>query len=398
MSNIDTSRIATLHARFPTIEALREHARRHAPRFAFEYADGGAGNDAGITRNRRAFDSLEMLPRYGMCDTTSTTVNLFGRQYAVPMGISPMGTPSLAMPGADVLLARAAQSARIPYVLSAIGGATIEDVAEQAGDVFWFQMVQSRGDDRTVENDLLQRAEHAGAHVLFLTLDVPVYTPRPRASQVGLGGSTFRPGARMMWDIATSPLWLSSLMRHGVPRFASLRKYMAPGASLNDTIAFAQRELGGPFQWTDLARFRERWKRPLVVKGILSPEDAEKAVAMGVDGIVVSNHGGRQVDALPASIDCLADIAKVVRGRATVMLDSGVRSGSDVVRALALGASAVFAGKAFLWSLCALGADGPSHAIRLFHSETQAVMSQLGIGSIDDCKRIAVRRTGSLDA
>jgi (S)-mandelate dehydrogenase len=398
MPSADASRIADLYARFPTIEALREHARRHAPRFAFEYADGGAGNDAGIVRNRLAFDSLEMFPRYGACDSTSTIVDLFGRRYTAPIGISPMGTPSLAMPGADIMLARAAQSARIPYVLSAIGGATIEEVASQAGDVFWFQMVQSGSDDRAVESDLLHRAEHAGAHVLVLTLDVPVYTPRPRASQVGLGGSTFRPSARMIWGIATSPLWLSSLMRHGVPRFASLRKYMAPGASLDDTIAFAQRELGGPFRWTDLARFRERWKRPLVVKGILSPEDAEKAIALGVDGIVVSNHGGRQVDALPASIDCLADVVKVAGGRTTVMLDSGVRSGSDVVRALALGASAAFAGKAFLWSLCALGAEGPSHAIRLFQSETQAVMSQLGIGSIDDCKRIAVRRTGGLGA
>ena len=335
-----------------------------------------------------------MLPRYGASDSTSTTVNLFGRQYAAPVGISPMGTPSLAMPGADILLARAAQAARIPYVLSAIGGATIEDVAAQAGDVFWFQIVPSQSEDRTVENDLLRRAESAGAHALILTIDVPVYTPRPRASQVGLGGSTFRPGARMIWDIATSPLWLTSLMRHGVPRFASLRHYMAPGASLDDTIAFAQRELGGPFRWADLARFRERWKRPLVVKGILSPEDAERAISLGVDGIVVSNHGGRQVDALPASIDCLADIAKVVAGRATLMLDSGVRSGSDVVRALALGASAAFAGKAFLWSLCALGDEGPSHALRLFQSEIQAVMSQFGIASVDDCKRIVVRKTG----
>jgi len=394
MSSTDASRIAKLHARFPTIEALREHARRHAPRFAFEYADGGAGNDAGIARNRRAFDALEMLPRYGACDGAATNVNLFGRQYAAPIGISPMGTPSLAMPGADILLARAAQAARIPYVLSAIGGAAIEDVAAQAGDVFWFQIVPSRNEDRTIESDLLQRAESAGAHVLILTLDVPVYTPRPRASMVGLGGSTFRPSARMIWDIATSPLWLSSLMQHGVPRFASLRKYMAPGASLDDTIAFAQRELGGPFQWADLARFRDRWRRPLVVKGILSPEDAEQAVALGVDGIVVSNHGGRQVDALPASIDCLADIAQVARGRATLLLDSGVRSGSDIVRALALGASAAFAGKAFLWSLCALGAEGPSHAIRLFQSETQAVLSQLGIGSVEDSGRIAVRRAG----
>jgi (S)-mandelate dehydrogenase len=194
----------------------------------------------------------------------------------------------------------------------------------------------------------------------------------------------------MLWDILNSPRWSYAMLKNGIPKFASLRKYAGPNAGLNEVIRFAQDELGGAYSWDEVARYRDAWKRPLIVKGVLHPADAERAVSLGAEGIIVSNHGGRQVDALPAAIDCLPEIIKAVGGRATVLFDSGIRSGADVVRALALGASAAFAGKAFLWSLCSVGGDGPRHAINLLMEETQAVLAQLGLRSPAEAGTVAV--------
>jgi L-lactate dehydrogenase (cytochrome) len=182
------------------------------------------------------------------------------------------------------------------------------------------------------------------------------------------------------------------MLTHGQPRLANLKSYAGPNATLNDVIWFAQRELGGVFSWEEVARYRDRWKGPLVVKGILHPADAEHALSVGVDGILVSNHGGRQVDALPAAIDCLPAIARVVGKRATILMDSGICSGSDVVRALALGASAAFAGKAFLWGLCALGAEGPRHVINLLTDEIRSTLAQVGAGGPLEARKIFVKQ------
>ena len=380
-------------ARFPTIDAMRDYARVRAPHFAFEYADGGSGCDAGISRNRNAFDAIELLPRYGASPASvSTEISLFGQRYAAPIAVSPMGSPGIVFPGADRILGQASQAARIPYTLGMIGGATVEEMAAIAPDVLWFQLLRCALNDHKIAFDLMRRADAVGVRALVLTMDVPVYTTRPRATLAGLGGSRFKLNARMLWDIATSPSWLAALLANGIPRFANLKKYMPPNSKINDVIAFTQREIGGPFSWDEVARYRDFWKRPLVIKGILHPEDAEKAVSLGADGIIISNHGGRQIDALPASIDCLPDIVRTVGGRTSVLLDSGIRSGSDIVRALALGAKATFAGKAFLWSLSALGADGPAHAIRIFKEETRATLAQLGAASVDDAKQVMLRQ------
>lgn len=383
--------------RWPNVETLREHARRHAPRFTFEYADGGAGSDRGIARNRSALDAVELVSRCGvLSELPQTGIELFGRAFAAPIGVSPMGTPSIVLPGADILLAKAAQAARIPYTLGLVGGATIEEIAAVAPDVFWFQLYRCAGDNHQIARDLMDRAKAAGAHVLVLTLDVPVRTPRPRELGVGLGGSTFRPNARMLWDIATSPRWAAAMLRHGQPRFASLRKYVGSSASLSDVIKFAQKELGGPLAWPEIARYRDLWNGPVVVKGVLHPADAEKAVSIGADGIIVSNHGGRQVEALPAAVDCLPAVAAAVGARATVMMDSGIRSGTDVVRALALGARAAFAGKAFLWGLAALGGAGPKHVVDIFREEIQSVLAQLGVPEPAQAGSIVTRHPNAL--
>ena len=384
--------------RFPTVYDLRNGASRRLPHFAFEYGDGGAGADTGIKHNWAALDAVELVPRYGvMPKLPPVEVELFGRRYAAPIGIAPMGSPIVVWPGADKILARAAQRARVPYTLGVAGGSTVEEIAEIAPDVFWFQLYRFANNDHEIGFKVVERAAAAGAHVLMLTLDVPVRTVRSREVKVGLGGGgVFKPDWRMVAGMLKCPGWAVAMLRNNLPRFANIQPYAGPNAGLNDTIRFARKEMGGAFSWDEVKRYRERWKRPLLLKGILHPADAEKAVALGVDGILVSNHGGRQIEALPPPIDCLPAVVKAVGERATVLMDSGVRSGTDVARALALGASAALAGKAFLWGLGALGADGPGHVIDLLIDELQSALGQIGAHSPAEARSVVVRNPGAL--
>src|SRR5580693_5656299 len=390
-------RYAQFHRYYPSTAYLRRRARHHIPHFAFEYADGGSGKeDAGIRRNWAAFDAVELVPRYGvMPSLPSCDVELFGRRYSAPVGVAPMGGPSIIWPGGDLHLARAAQRAGVPYALSTAGGATIEDVARVAPDVFWFQLYRLPTDDHAVSRDLVKRAEAVGCRTLILTLDVPVRTTRPREVATGIAGA-FHLNPATLAQIMRAPAWAAAILKYGTPRFASLRSYVGPDPSLNEVIAFARREIQGAFTWDEVRMYRDRWKGTLIVKGVLHPQDAETAVSLGVDGIIVSNHGGRQVEALPASIDAVPAIARQVGKRATVLMDSGVRSGSDIVRACALGASAAFAGKAFLWGLGALGEDGPGYVVDLLIEETQAALGQLGVHGVEAARTLTIRHPGAL--
>jgi (S)-mandelate dehydrogenase len=390
-------RYAELYRHYPTIDYLRRGARRRLPHFSFEYSDGGSGkDDAGIKRNWAGLDAVELVPRYGvMPSLPPCEVELFGRRYAAPIGVAPMGGPAIVWPGADEYLARAAQRARIPYTLGTVGCSTIERIAELAPDVFWFQLYRAARNDHAIGFDLARRAQAAGCHALVLTLDVPVRTTRAREVVVGLGGA-FNPDLAMLLQMLMAPAWTRALWQNGIPRFSNLRAYVGDNASINDMVAFARREMGGAFTWEEVAKYRDRWKGTLIVKGIMHPQDAEKAVSLGVDGMFVSNHGGRQIEALPAPIDVLPAIVKQVGKRATVMYDSGIRSGTDVVRAYALGAAAAFAGKAFLWGLGALGEEGASHVIDILVEETQAALGQLGALTPEEARSVVIRHNGAL--
>jgi L-lactate dehydrogenase (cytochrome) len=390
-------RYAELFRHYPTIDYLRRGARQKLPHFAFEYSDGGSGkDDSGIKRNWTALDAVELVPRYGVMPALPPCeVDLFGRRYSAPIGIAPMGGPAIVWPGADLYLARAAQRARVPYVLGMAGGATIEEVAKVAPDVFWFQLYRTARNDHAIGFDLLRRAAAVDCNALVLTLDVPVRTTRAREVVVGIT-DMFHPSLGMLAQMAMSPGWAHALWKTGIPRFATLRDYAGTNPSLDDVILFARREMGGAYTWDEIAKYRERWPKTLIVKGILHPEDAEKAVALGVDGIFVSNHGGRQIEALPAAIDALPAIVARVGKRATVMMDSGIRSGTDVVRAYALGAEAAFAGKAFLWGLGALGEEGPGHVIDILIEETRAALGQIGAHMPADARSVVVRHRAAL--
>ena len=384
------------HSRFPTSAYLRRAAPKGIPFFSFEYGDTGAGADMGIADNWAAFDKIKVVPRYGIvANPPPVEVELFGRRYTAPIGVAPMGGPSIVWPGADLAMARAAQAARVPYALGVVGGATIEKAAEVAPDVFWLQLYRAWRNDHAMGFDLVRRAQDAGAHVLALTIDVPFRTTRSRESYAGLGGE-FKPTPRMIWEMLMRPRWLMSILKHGYPRFATLREYVGkPNPSTNETIRFARQNVGGAFTWEEIARYRDKWKGALALKGILHPGDAEKAVSLGIEGIWVSNHGGRQIEALAPSIDCLPAIVSAVGKKATILIDSGIRSGQDVMRALALGANAAFAGKSFLWSVAAMGDDGPSHLIDLYIEELRASLGQIGARSIEDARNAVISHPGA---
>lgn len=381
-----------LKRRFPTSADLRAQAKKRLPNFAYEYCDGGAGGlDTGIARNNSAFDAIEMVPRYGkVVSPPPADCVLFGRRYAAPIGVAPVGGPGTVYPGAETYLAKACQAAGVPYTLGLLSGITLDQAARLAPDVLWFQLYRFARNDHAIGFDLAKRADAAGVHVLMLTIDTPIRTTRTREVKSGIV-TPFRLTTRLKLDALSSPHWTRALMRNGIPRFVNLTPYMGADTSIEAATAFQQREGGGAFTWDEVARYRDKWKKPLLVKGVLHPEDAEKAAALGLDGIVVSNHGGRQIDALPGPIDTLPAIAATVGKRMTIIYDSGVRTGVDVARAVALGADAALAGKAFLWSLGALGEKGPAHMINTFIDELRATLGVLGCPTVGDLRDVPVR-------
>jgi L-lactate dehydrogenase (cytochrome) len=378
------------------VEDLRRRARRRGPRFGFVYVDGGAGCDGNVRRNVTALEAVEMVPRYGNdVESVSTEVELFGRRYAAPVGIAPMGLPSLIWPGAERHLAEAAQRTNIPYLLSTVAGLSIERAADAAPDVFWFQLYRVPGNDHAVGVDLVRRANAAGAQALVVTVDVPARSKRPRELRNGLV-VPFRLTARTVASIATSPLWLLALMKNGSPHFANFIPYVGAARSGGEVAGYVQREVRGGFTWQEMLRIRDLWPRALVIKGVMHPADARQAVSVGVDGLIVSNHGGRQLEAAPAAIDALPAIAAEVGQRARVMMDSGIRCGLDAVRAVALGAAATFAGRPFAYGLGALGEEGAQYVADLFKEETEAALRQLGVRSLSEAKMLAIRHPGAL--
>lgn len=382
---------AELRRRYPTYGDLQRRAKWRIARFAYDFVAGGVGDGApNVAHNREAMDAVRIVPRYALdVSAVATTTTLFGRDYAAPVGVAPMGNIGMIWPRADAILAGAAQQARIPYVSSTVANVGMEELARIAPDSFWFQLYGLPADNHRVSVDLIQRAEAVGAHALVLTLDVPQRQKRVHDIRNGLQ-VPFRYRPRTVLQIATAPLWALEMWRQGPPRFTNMRKYVGEGASDMEMAAFVQKHMTTGVTWDDIARFRDLWPRALVLKGLQHPEDAERAAALGVDGVWVSNHGGRQFDAAPASIDTVPAIAAALGGRAKVLYDGSIRSGLDVFRALAVGADFTFAGRAFVLSVGALGAAGGGHQAAAFLEEVRTTFAQAGVRSVEEAARCTV--------
>ena len=378
------------HRRMPTLRDVEAAAKRRIPDFAFGFVHGGTGDDVGVRRNRAALDGVEIVPRYGSPAPVQTGVTLFGQHYSSPIGIAPTGLDGVIWPGATHCLARTAAKASIPYIVGMFATATIEEVARACPDSIWLQLYGFPRDDHAVVFDIMRRAEAAGVHAIVPTLDAPARSKRPQDLRNGFV-VPFRTSLWTALQVLTSPAWAIALMRAGRPGFKNIEPYVTPAPTWERTAAFAQELLLGTFSWDEIKRMRDAWPRALVVKGVMHPEDAERAVAAGVDGILVSNHGGRQSDAAPGAIDVLPAIRAAVGTRATVLFDSGIRSGLDAARAVALGAEAVFCGRAFLLGLAALGDSGGDYIAEMFTEELRVAMAQHGAHSIAELRAAAVR-------
>lgn len=358
-----------------SVEDYRRKARRVLPRFVFEYVDGAAEDERCLRRNREALDGIALLPQC-LRDTTTidTTVEVFGQTWKQPFAAAPTGFNGLLRPGGDVLIARAAANAGVPFVLSTASNARLEEVAA-AGGRQWLQLYVMS--ERRIAEQLLRRAKAHRFEALVLTVDVPVSGYRERDVRNGFR-LPFRPTPRTLMNLCLHPGWLLRMGLAGMPQFANLAETEQEISSPKLQAALLSRAMDRTLAWESLAWLRGHWDGPLLIKGLLHHEDARRAQQAGVDGIIVSNHGGRQLDAAPATMAVLPRIIDTVGAQLPVFVDSGFRRGSDVIKALACGARAVFLGRPLLYGMAADGEAGAAAVLRLFSEEVLRTMILLG--------------------
>ena len=366
--------------RYPSIADLKAKAKKRIPNFAFDYIDGAIDEEVGKKRNRESFHEIKLTPRY-LTDVTSvdTSTQVFDRRYDIPFGVPPVGLGDMMWPGAEMALARAAQRSNIPYVLSTFSTTLLEDIASAAPDVCWFQLYVPKELD--VTKALIARVKEAGFIVLVVTLDIPVGAKRNREVKNDLKlPFIFTP--RIVWQSLIHPLWAIEQLRHGTPDFVNVLPYKK---SSDQGLAQFISDFAMPGVTLErIKKIRSLWDGPLVLKGIQYEPNAVDAMNMGVDGIIVSNHGGRQLDAAPSSVESLKSLSSEVKEKMTTMIDSGVRTGMDVLRAKALGAEFAFSGRAFFYGVAALGPKGAAQVIEIFRDEITRTLQQLGCDSFDN--------------
>ncbi|MCP3731352.1 alpha-hydroxy-acid oxidizing protein [Sphingomonas sp. MG17] len=363
-----------------SITDLEAAARRRLPRRVYDFIAGGAGAEASVRNNVEAFQRIRFVPRT-MVDIQRRTMaaRLLGRDYAAPFGIAPMGMCDIAWPGTDEGLARAARTAGIPYCLSMAGSSALAEVHRHAGEYLWYQ-VYLCGSDALWERQF-SRAEALGVENLILTVDVPVPGRRLRDLRNGFSVPV-RWTPSLLLDFATHPAWSLRTLARGAPRMRNMESFAGErhGASSLDSILaiFAS----AVHEWEVIERLRDRWKGKLIIKGILHPADAVRLAGLGADAIVVSNHGGRQLSSAISSIEALPAIRHAIGREFPLILDSGIRSGEDIAKALAYGADFVLVGRPFLFGSAALGpARGPQAVIRILQAELDMTLAQLGCTS-----------------
>lgn len=363
------------------IDDLRLRAQARLPRFVHDFVEGGAEDERCCARNLDDLAALQLVPNC-LRDTTTVLrgVEVFGQCWDTPVAIAPIGLAGLVRPGADLMLARAATAEGIPFVLSTASNERIESVraAAPAGNL-WMQLYVMS--DHAVAEQIVRRARRENYAALVLTVDVPVNGYRQRDLRHGFK-LPFRMGIGMLADMAAHPAWALAMARAGQPRFVNLSEDVHSPASAQAQAGLLARAMDRGLTWDAIAWLRRLWDGPLILKGVLHPEDAVRAIEHGVDGLIVSNHGGRQLDVAPSSISALSQVLAGVDGRIPVLVDSGFRRGSDVAKAIALGARAVLVGRAALWGVAVGGESGARSAIQMLDSELERTMILLGCQSL----------------
>ena len=373
-----------------TIEDLRVIARRRLPNFTYEYLEGGAEDEVALRRNRDVFERIAWLPRtLAGVGTPDLSTEVLGEACHLPLIIAPTGFNGMLWPQGDLALARAASDAGIPFTLSTVSNYSLPRMTAELPERIWFQLYPFK--DPAAVDHLVGRAEQAGCRTLVVTTDVPVLGAREWDQRNYR--APMQLSLRSKLDVLAHPGWLRRVMiPGGAPEFENLKELLPPGArSALAGVRFMGTQINARLGWDDMARIRARWQGKLVLKGILCVEDARRAVEMGADGIVLSNHGGRQIDSAVSGVELLPAVSAEVGERITVLVDGGFRRGSDVLKALALGADAVMIGRPALYGLAAGGQAGGAHALGLLRAEMERTLTLLGCRSLGELGRHLVR-------
>jgi len=376
--------VFSYNSKYPSVADLRKKAKRMIPKFAFDYLEGGCNEELNLYRNESDFDNIYLKPRYlqetGDIDMST---EIFGIRYKAPFGISPIGLQGLMWPNAPEILAKAAAKNGIPYTLSTVSTSSIERIAEVSEGTAWFQLYHPTED--RLRDDILQRLKHAQYPVLVVLVDVPSFGLRYREIKSGLSMPPKMNIANVLQALVC-PTWGIKTLQHGIPSFATLKPYMEKGMDLSQLGQFMNRTFTGKVTFEKIKAIRDIWQGPLVLKGIVNEEDMDEAIQLGVDGVIVSNHGGRQIDAGESSIHSLIRLVNnpAYQGKIKIMLDGGIRSGVDLARAHAVGSEFNFMGRPFMYGVGALGDQGGDHTINMFKAHLYQIMQQLSIDKIED--------------
>jgi (S)-mandelate dehydrogenase len=362
------------------IEDLRRLAQRRLPRAIFDFFDGGAEDEVTLRENRAAFERVRLLPKVLVnVSKVDTRISLFGRETELPLAIAPTGGISAGRFGAELILARAAKARGVPFTMATPSAFTIERVAEEVGGRLWFQLYCVR--DLEFRARLVRRAKDAGYEAILVTVDLPVSGKRERDPRNGFH-TPYSPNWRNSKDVIFKPAWALDMLKNGLPGMANLEGYRFSAPSGTDIVTAVGREMDADLSWDYIKQLRDQWPGRLLLKGVERPDDAERAVSVGCDGVVVSNHGGRQLDGASATLDALPAVSRAVANKMTVLLDGGVRRGVDILKARALGAHGVLTGRATLFGAMAGGEAGARRAIEILASELVRAMQLCGVRSM----------------
>lgn len=370
---------------YPSIDDLKKKAQRKIPRFAFEYLDGGCNEDVNLYKNTAELREVELKPYYlDSYSAPDMRTELFGHVYDAPFGVAPVGLQGLIWPGSPEILAKAAFEHNIPFILSTVSTSSIETIGEITEGRAWFQLYHPA--EPEIRDSVIKRAADAKYPVLVLLCDVPAFGFRPRDIRNGLAMPP-RMTFRNILQIMGKPEWALRTLIHGQPEFATMKQYMPKGLNMKQLGLYMNRTFSGRLNAERIKPIRDMWKGKIVLKGVASEEDTEMALKLGLDGIIVSNHGGRQLDAGQSTIRALPAIVEKYKGKLTIMMDSGVRSGPDVARVLASGADFAFMGRSFMYGVAALGKEGGNHTISILKTQLKQVMEQVCCARVSDLQK-----------
>jgi len=374
--------------RYPSIEDLRARAKKRIPGFAFDYLDGGCNEEINLRKNTSEIRQVELLPEYLKKHPGSDMkTELFGHVYDAPFGIAPVGLQGLIWPNSPEILARAAFKHNIPFVLSTVSTSTIERISELTEGRAWFQLYHPAED--SLRDQIINRAANH-CPVLVILSDVPTFGYRNKEIKNGLAMPP-RMTLHNIFQIMSRPGWALKTLAHGQPSFKLMKPYMPSGMNMHHLGLFMNKTFNGRLNEDKISAIRDRWKGKLVLKGIVNEVDVEKCIRVGIDGIIVSNHGGRQLDAGESTIHSLNRIVSGYKGKIKIMMDSGMRSGPDIARTLASGAEFAFLGRSFMYGAAALGNEGGNHTIVILKRQLQQVMDQLCCATVSDLPDFLVK-------